>query len=174
MTGGWVLTCAFPFCDAVIPAGVPVALRGAFCPLHRDLPPMPPSRTAAEIRTDWRRDVDDGVGIARTHATDVRTLLDAYDAAEANAQRSADAAVDAARELGHVAAAAVTRADAAEDRLAALAGAVRAEMEAETVARDAAIWVGTAHDPHGDLRDAAKAKHAAARAALDALLAGCA
>jgi hypothetical protein len=48
-------------------------------------------------------------------------------AAEASATRSADAAVDAARELGHVAAAAVTRADAAEARLAALAEAVREE-----------------------------------------------
>lgn len=36
------------------------------------------------------------------------------EAAEASATRSADAAVDAVRELGHVAAAAVTRADAAE------------------------------------------------------------
>ena len=36
------------------------------------------------------------------------------EAAEASATRSADAAVDAARELGHVAAAAVARADAAE------------------------------------------------------------
>lgn len=43
------------------------------------------------------------------------------EAAEASATRSADAAVDAVRELGHVAAAAVARADAAEARLAALA-----------------------------------------------------
>lgn len=69
------------------------------------------------------------------------------EAAEASATRSADAAVDAVRELGHVAAAAVARADAAEARLTALAEAVREER-----ARCAAVCreVAAFYDP-GDV-----------------------
>ena len=93
------------------------------------------------------------------------------EAAEASATRSADAAVDAVRELGHVAAAAVARADAAEARLAALAAAVR-EERAVTAEHEHA-WA--AHITADDLAGAEEvlaldARLDAARAALDAAL----
>ena len=93
------------------------------------------------------------------------------EAAEASATRSADAAVDAVRELGHVAAAAVARADAAEARLAALAAAVR-EERAVTAEHEHA-WAE--HITADDLAGAEEvlaldARLDAARAALDAAL----
>lgn len=116
--------CEFPFCGAVVAhplapdtkdavAFIVVAAQARqrgwsieddvhLCPAHRDLPPMPPSRTAAEIRADWRRDADDGVGIARTHASDVRTVLDAFDEIEkaAHAYLAAQAARNAVERAG--------------------------------------------------------------------------
>jgi len=74
-------------------------------------------------------DDEDGLRLACI----ARALL----AAEASAAFSAQAAVDAARELGHVASAAVTRADAAEARLAAIVEAVRAERNAVVELADA-------------------------------------
>jgi hypothetical protein len=93
------------------------------------------------------------------------------EAAEASATRSADAAVDAVRELGHVAAAAVARADAAEARLAALAAAVR-EERAVTAEHEHA-WA--AHITADDLAGAEEvlaldARLDAAITALDAAL----
>lgn len=93
------------------------------------------------------------------------------EAAEASATRSADAAVDAVRELGHVAAAAVARADAAEARLAALAAAVREERA--ITAENERAWA--AHITADDLAGAEEvlaldARLDAARAALDAAL----
>jgi len=93
------------------------------------------------------------------------------EAAEASATRSADAAVDAVRELGHVAAAAVARADAAEARLAALAAAVREERAVTAACEHAWARHITADDLAGAEEVLAlDARLDAARAALDAAL----
>jgi len=79
------------------------------------------------------------------------------EAAEASATRSSDAAVDAVRELGHVAAAAVTRADAAEAevvRMRECLARANCALEATERARYAAE----------DERDEARAAVAAERA----------
>ena len=94
-----------------------------------------------------------------------------WEAAEASATLSADAAVDAVRELGHVAAAAVARADSAEARLAALAAAVREERAAAMASEHAWADHITADDLAGaeEVR-ALDARLDAARASLDAAL----
>ncbi len=75
------------------------------------------------LTVDGAGDNDRIISPAITSARDVLSLADALataererDAALASADLSARAAVDAARELGHVAAAAIARADAADAR----------------------------------------------------------
>lgn len=76
MTGGWFLTCAFPFCNGLIAAGT----GQTYCHMHRDLPPMPRRMTAVELRTDWRAQIERGESIIKVDATDAATMLDAFDA----------------------------------------------------------------------------------------------
>jgi hypothetical protein len=120
-------------------------------------------------------------------ARDVLSLADALataererDAALASADLSARAAVDAARELGHVAAAAVAERDTARSALDGLVAAVRVEREARHgIERAHLIMRGLAESGTREEKEAAVAQSLRAalawtdaKIALDALLAG--
>jgi len=123
--------------------------------------------------TRYQRADDERLSTARR----LRTAEAARDAALASADLSARAAVDAARELGHVAAAAVGERDTARSALDGLVAAVRTEREARIavvervarceVVRDSHECVsGMAHDRLHE----ARALHDKATAHLDDLL----
>lgn len=122
--------------------------------------------------TRYQRADDERLSTARR----LRTAEAARDAALASADLSARAAVDAARELGHVAAAAVGERDTARSALDGLVAAVRTEREARDVllcALQDADNDGATPDRQRDARVAYCAADRAMRAAtehLDALL----
>lgn len=137
---------------------------------------------------DLARVVGTGDGVA---TDDVAAVLDALDAAQRSAAQSAAAAVDAARDLGHVVATERARADGAESTLVAVTDARNAAVlraaEAERLLGDVVAaglaecdrlredleWTVACRNAIDAMLDEVRAQRDAARADRDAAVARC-